>query len=93
MPKWIVNLTEEDKEGLERIRAYLGVRSHAEAFRAILRKFDGRDDPIPRKPDRPLVREMGNTAQAHAAKVADQAGRYERRDTGAGWGFNPKGRK
>lgn len=86
MPKWIVNLTDEDKEGLERIRVYLGLKSHAEAFRAILRKFDGRDEPI----DLPKAVARSQPTPTPAQQMTDREARDAFwRKTGA---FNPKGK-
>jgi Arc/MetJ-type ribon-helix-helix transcriptional regulator len=44
---------------------------------------------------RALIRASDPDAKAreHTAALAAQSAKYERRDTGAGWGFNPKGRK
>lgn len=52
-----------------------------------------RDGPAPVTVEAYAAKTAKLNAQIHAQKHAEQAAKYERRDTGAGWGFNPKGRK
>jgi hypothetical protein len=43
--RMIFDLTDDDREALERIRVELGARSHAEALRLLIRKGGAPDDP------------------------------------------------
>ncbi len=96
MPKWIVNLTDEDKEGLERIRVYLGLKSHAEAFRAILRKFDGREEPLNHPPMADVVSKTMRSRAETIAELPPAQQMTERELRDAFWRktgvFNPKGK-
>jgi hypothetical protein len=54
MAKMIFDLTDDDREALERVRIAMGLRSHAETLRALIRGSGGEPAPVAAGRPKPL---------------------------------------